>query len=364
MVEKVLIGNILESSAHTLINTVNCVGIMGKGIALEFKKKFPDMYKDYLSRCEKGEVKLGKPYLYKRAVPPWILNFPTKDHWRSISHFEDIIEGLKYLAENYRKWGITSLAVPPLGMGSGKLKWEHTAPIIYEFLNKLDISIEFYAPFNTPKEQLTKEFLAREHEIKINPGLVALVEIIKRIFDNKYHIPVSKTKFQKIAYLATIMGIPTGLHFRKGTYGPYEPKLDEKKAQLINLRILSEVQKGNGFYQEIGDNFAKYRERYASYFEEWDSSIEKVADLFLRLDAKQSEIVGTVIFSFKNLPENTHEKITEINVFNDVMAWKKRHKPPLIESEVADSIRSLAILDWLNVEYSPELPVSDAFSDF
>ena len=114
---KVLTGNLFESNAQTLVNTVNCVGVMGKGVALEFKKRFPDMFDDYEKRCQRHEVKLGRPYLYKRLVPPWILNFPTKDHWRSVASLEAIVEGLKYLLQHHKEWGITSMAVPPLGCG-------------------------------------------------------------------------------------------------------------------------------------------------------------------------------------------------------------------------------------------------------
>ena len=87
---KILVGDILQSKAQTLINTVNCVGIMGKGIALEFKKRFPEMFKDYVERCERHEVKLGFPYVYKTLLPPQIINFPTKDHWKSVSRLSDI----------------------------------------------------------------------------------------------------------------------------------------------------------------------------------------------------------------------------------------------------------------------------------
>src|SRR3990172_8515101 len=111
---KVLIGDIFKSKAQTLVNTVNCVGIMGKGLALEFKNRFPDMFKDYETRCQKGEVKLGKPYLYKLLVPPWVLLFPTKEHWRSVSNIKDIEAGLQYLVDNCQRWGITSLAIPPI----------------------------------------------------------------------------------------------------------------------------------------------------------------------------------------------------------------------------------------------------------
>src|SRR6266446_3591405 len=118
----VLIGDIFKSSAQTLVNTVNTVGVMGKGIALGFRKTFPDMYRDYVRRCSRREVRIGVPYLYRRVVPPHIINFPTKDHWRSPSRLEDIVEGLRYLDSHVIEWGITSLAVPPLGCGEGRLE--------------------------------------------------------------------------------------------------------------------------------------------------------------------------------------------------------------------------------------------------
>src|SRR2546426_11321948 len=110
----VRMGNIFESKAQTLVNTVNCVGIMGKGLALEFKQHFPDMYLNYVRRCEKHEVRIGQPYLFRRVTEPWILNFPTKRHWRAVTSLADIIAGLEYLQQHFREWGITSLAVPPL----------------------------------------------------------------------------------------------------------------------------------------------------------------------------------------------------------------------------------------------------------
>src|SRR5439155_25998156 len=88
---RVRVGNILESRAQTLVNTVNCVGVMGAGIALEFKKQFPEYYRDYKQRCDAGKVKLGRPYLYKRLGLPWILSFLTKDHWRSMTRLSDLV---------------------------------------------------------------------------------------------------------------------------------------------------------------------------------------------------------------------------------------------------------------------------------
>src|SRR5690242_19435161 len=92
----VLIGDVLESHAQTLVNTVHCVGVMGKGIALRFRERFPDMYEDYVARCTAHEVKLGRPYLDRRLIPPWIVNFPTKDHWRAVSSLNAIVQGMVY----------------------------------------------------------------------------------------------------------------------------------------------------------------------------------------------------------------------------------------------------------------------------
>ncbi|MDO9349856.1 MAG: macro domain-containing protein, partial [Deltaproteobacteria bacterium] len=159
---KVLLGDLFESKAQTWVNTINCVGVMGKGVALEFKNRFPDMYEDYVTRCKRGEVKLGRPYLFKRLVPPWILNFPTKDHWRSVANLKSIIEGLKYLLSHYEEWGIQSLAVPPLGCGQGQLEWRIVGPTLYRLLSKMDIPVELYAPYGTPHEELQPEFLGEQ----------------------------------------------------------------------------------------------------------------------------------------------------------------------------------------------------------
>ena len=128
------IGNMFESDVKTLVNTVNCVGVMGKGIAAEFKKKYPKMFDEYTAMCECGIVKPGLPYYYTDLTGASILNFPTKDHWRSPSRLSYIISGLKWFRENYQSLGITSIAFPPLGCGNGGLDWEMVGPIMYEYL--------------------------------------------------------------------------------------------------------------------------------------------------------------------------------------------------------------------------------------
>lgn len=139
-------GDLLRSSAQTWVNTVNCVGIMGKGVALRFKQAFPEMFKDYVARCENGEVVPGHPYLFRTLVPPWILNFPTKRHWRSRSRIEDIGVGLDHLLANYEAWEIESLAMPALGCGHGGLDWDLVRPVVLTKLEPIAIPVELYAP--------------------------------------------------------------------------------------------------------------------------------------------------------------------------------------------------------------------------
>jgi O-acetyl-ADP-ribose deacetylase (regulator of RNase III) len=124
-------GNLLEFKTDALVNTVNCVGIMGKGIALQFKKKFPENFKQYERACRSGEVQLGKMFIVPTnnlSEPHYIINFPTKDHWRNPSRLESIATGLQDLVAQVKKLNIKSIAIPPLGCGNGGLEWSEVRP--------------------------------------------------------------------------------------------------------------------------------------------------------------------------------------------------------------------------------------------
>jgi len=132
---------VFNVDAQTIVNTVNCVGVMGAGLALEFQLRFPEMERDYVERCKEKKVEVGRPYLYKEYDSPWILNFPTKNHWKYPSKIEWIEQGLKYFAANYQKGGITSAAFPKLGCSRGGLEWNEVSPLIEKYLQELDIDI-------------------------------------------------------------------------------------------------------------------------------------------------------------------------------------------------------------------------------
>jgi O-acetyl-ADP-ribose deacetylase (regulator of RNase III) len=142
---KFVTGDIFNSSMQTLVNPVNCFGIMGRGIALKFKNRYPEMFDDYVIKCNSGVIQIGKPDIYKKAVP-WVINFPTKNHWRDPSRFRYVKSGLDYLVDHYKEWGVESIATPALGCGLGGLEWNGVKVIIEEYLEKLEIPVEIYEP--------------------------------------------------------------------------------------------------------------------------------------------------------------------------------------------------------------------------
>ncbi|MBD3375030.1 hypothetical protein GF406_08355 [candidate division KSB1 bacterium] len=371
MITQIKIGDILASSAQTLINTVNCVGVMGKGIAAEFKTQFPDMFKDYKERCENGLVKPGIPYLYKRLLPPWIINFPTKDHWRSVSKMHDIKKGLSIIVEKYKEWGIQSLAVPPLGCGNGQLLWENVGPLIYQYLDTIDIPVELYAPYGTPKEMLTKEFLTnkvrssdKEHHQnlgKLNIAWLPLVEILYELEKHPYKSQIGRTFFQKIAYVVTEQNVPTQFRFEQSSYGPFSIQIKPAISILANNGLIKEEKNGQMLKLSVGPQYEYYREKHRDKIEHYRKIINRTADLFSRMDTQQAELATTIFFSSRQVKKEKTASVSECDIFDYVKEWKKRRRPPIEDEKIASAIRNLAMLKWLNVEYCPGLPVPDEF---
>lgn len=365
---KVLVGDLFQSDAQTVVNTINCVGIMGKGIALEFKKRYPEMYRDYQARCSRGEVQLGRPYVYRQLTGPWVLLFPTKDHWRSVARLEDIVRGLDCLKSHYREWGVTSLAMPPLGCGQGKLDWRIVGPTLYRHVRDLDIPVELYAPYGTPPEELTPEFLAisesettlfpRESPTQVAAAWVAVVDILDRVDVHAYHWPIGRVIFHKMIYFATEAGVPTGLGFSPGSYGPYSAAAERLVASLVNNGLVSESKRGRMFRVQIGPAFAEAKRTYAGQLAAWSPMLARVADLFMRVSTHQAEVAATVHYTAAHLL-STEAQPTEQDVLCRVIKWKQRRTPAWGQEEVAVVIRHLNILGWINVKGSEGLPLSE-----
>jgi O-acetyl-ADP-ribose deacetylase (regulator of RNase III)/uncharacterized protein YwgA len=366
MIEAVRKGDLFESGAQTLVNTVNTVGVMGKGIALEFRQRFPEMFADYQRRCAAGTVRLGEPYLWKGRQEPWIVNFPTKAHWRSMSKLVDIERGLASLAGRIERWGVVSLAVPPLGAGSGRLDWATVGPTIYRHLDRLPIPVFLYAPFEVTDEEATIEFLAGRDAAAgavpnalIGPGEVVLAEIVRRISQASHAWPVGRVRLQKLAYFATSTSVPTGLQFVEGSYGPFAQDLARMLTRLVNNGVLTEMSMGRMLAVQPGPSFPDAVSRQHEAIAKHEAAIQRVVDLLVRLDSQQSEVAASVHFAASALASELDRRPTERQVLERVKAWKQRRRPPLSEADLTLAIRDLAALGWIDVDRSTDLPADE-----
>jgi O-acetyl-ADP-ribose deacetylase (regulator of RNase III) len=261
-------GNLLESRCQTLVNTVNTVGVMGKGIAAAFKVRFPEMYADYRRRCEiqdpndPHKVRLGRPYLYAPSPQqmmlgadenpqPLIINFPTKEHWRRPSDFEAILEGLDYLSQHIAEWGVTSIAVPPLGCGHGGLEWRSVGPELYSRLATLDIPVELYAPQGTPPSELDEAFLARStsqavgRPSQLEPFEAALGQLIGSLGESKAAGAITKSDLKALAYWLTAAGFPRDADLEWGQSGLVDAQLAGSILRLVRNAIVRERTRGH-----------------------------------------------------------------------------------------------------------------------
>lgn len=353
---EVKIGNLFESEAQTLVNTVNCVGVMGKGVALEFKNRFPEMFEDYLERCKAGNVKLGIPYLYRQLIPPWILNFPTKDHWRSVSRISDIIRGINYLKNHYKEWEITSIAFPPLGCGEGQLDWKIVGPILYNCLQQLDIPVVLYAPFGTESSALQADFLTgaltkkteSNNAYSINPGWIAVVEIVAKLENNQNRRTIGRIIFQKIAYFATAIGIPTGAKYIRCSYGPFSKEIKPMITKLVNNGLIREERYGNMQAIRTSVAYKEASQRNQKMLNELEDKINRIVDLFKNMDSSSAETASTVHFVANELIKQK-KIITENDILNEVKNWKLKRRPPLDDLKIIEAIHNLNNLNWLSI---------------
>ncbi|MDF3140094.1 MULTISPECIES: macro domain-containing protein [unclassified Streptomyces] len=349
---RIVQGDLLKSSMHGLVNTVNTVGVMGKGIALAFKKRYPDMFADYVRRCDAKEVHLGQPYPFE-VDGHVVINFPTKAHWRSVSKLSDIVDGLEYLKANYRAWGLRSIAVPPLGCGNGQLEWAVVGPILIDHLAQLNIPVELYAPHGVDvaggQLNLWDDEQRDEPQRKIDPSLIALVEILHRLEDQPYRWPVGRVMLQKLAYFATVAGLPTGFEYERASFGPFSSQLKPAIAKLQNNGLLDERQRGRMFEVRVGDAYEAARKEFTSQIEKWDQVIDSTCDLVARFDTTQAEIAATVHYTAYHLYRRNGDLPTATEVLNAVEAWKVRRVPPLKREDILRAIANLATRQWIRV---------------
>lgn len=219
-------GNILVEDVEALVNTVNCVGVMGRGIALQFKKAFPENFKFYATACKRGDVQPGRMCVFdtgELTYPRYIINFPTKRHWRGKSRLEDIDTGLVALAEEIRARNIKSIAFPPLGSGLGGLDWADVRPRIVAELRKFgDLKVVVFEPGGAPADTRVN----RSRNVpEMTAGRAALVELMSRYLQGLLDPFVTLLEVHKLLYFMQAAGEPLRLRYKKGLYGPYAENL-------------------------------------------------------------------------------------------------------------------------------------------
>ena len=216
-------GNILQEQTDAIINTVNCVGIMGRGIALQFKQMYPENFKAYKQACDKGEVEPGKMFIYNSGLlfnPKYIINFPTKRHWKGKSRVQDIKSGLVALKDDIINYKIKFIASPPLGCGLGGLNWDEIKPIIEQVLGDLqDVKIVIYEPANNIEQVKNKEVP------KLTLSRAALIELINRYLQSMLDPFITLLEIHKLMYFLQESGQNLRLNYKKALYGPYAQNL-------------------------------------------------------------------------------------------------------------------------------------------
>lgn len=196
---------------------------------------------------------------------------------------------------------------------------------------------------------------------QIGAGLVALVAVLHRVEREKYHHPVGRTSFQKMAYFATEAGIPTQLEFRKASYGPFAEGLKPIITRLQNNGLIQEERQGRMIRVQTGPAFSDALKVFRSDLEGWSEALSRVSDLFLRMNTQQAEIAATVHYAAHHLTDA--EDPSEMDVMETVQEWKKRRRPPLRDEAVASCIRSLNVLGWIDARFSPDLVEDELFEE-
>lgn len=219
-------GDILRADAEAIINTVNCVGVMGRGIALQFKKAWPTNFNAYALACKNKDVQPGKMFIFETgqlANPRYIINFPTKRHWHAASRIEDIESGLVSLVSDIKRLGIKSIAIPPLGAGLGGLDWAIVRKKIEQAMQPLgDVDVLIYEPVGAPHND---KIVKHSSVPKMTAGRAVLIELVQRYLKGLLDPMISLLEVHKLLYFMQEAGEPLRLKYEKAHYGPYAQNL-------------------------------------------------------------------------------------------------------------------------------------------
>jgi len=321
-------GDILREDAEALVNTVNCVGVMGRGIALQFRKAWPENFKEYAAACKRGEVVPGRMFVHETGQltnPRYIINFPTKRHWRGKSRIEDIEAGLEDLVRVIRERNIRSIAIPPLGSGLGGLDWKEVHQRIEQALRNLDNEVRIIV--FEPKGAPAADKMVRAKKVpRMTPGRAALIGLMDRYLAAFLDPFITLLELHKLMYFLRETGEPSinRLHFEKGRYGPYARNLRHVLHEIEGYYISG--------YRDGGDDPDKILQIVPGAREEAETLLQKnleARDNFNRvLDLIEGfetgfglELLGTV-----HWVATRHGASTFDEVMRETYAWNARKR--------------------------------------
>ncbi|MBI3775034.1 MAG: macro domain-containing protein [Gammaproteobacteria bacterium] len=345
-------GNLLNAPAEALVNTVNTEGVMGKGIALQFKQAYPQMFRAYEQACKSGEVQLGKVHVYDLGGlvggPRWIINFPTKGHWRARSRKADIEAGLQSLVETIRQLNIRSIAVSPLGCGHGGLDWADVRPLIESALGGLpDVRVLLFSPGATPTAASMPN---RTERPKMTIGQAALIALMDRYLKGLLDPFVSLLEIHKLMYFLQAAGQPLRLQYEAKGFGPYAKNLPQ-----VLIRLESHYTQG---YGDGKDSPTKTIELLPGAVDEAQTFLkedevicqrmERVTELIEGYeDPLGLELLSSVHWVMQHNPE---ARLTAATAVKAVHEWNNRKRRTLKTEHLTKAWKHLVDKGWAPTE--------------
>lgn len=339
-------GDILNDESEALVNTVNCVGIMGRGIALQFKKAWPDNFKAYEAACKRDEVQPGRMFVFEtgRLTPPrYIINFPTKRHWRGKSRIEDIEAGLAALVEVIRARDIHSIAVPPLGSGLGGLDWIDVRARIESALADVpEVQARVYEPKGAPQAEQMRHV---RNVPRMTAGRAALVGLMRRYLAGLLDPSISLLEVHKLMYFMQAAGEPLQLRYVKAPYGPYAD----------NLRHVLHAIEGHlvAGYADGGDAPEKPLTLVPGAVEEADVFLHAHAETRARLERVAKLVEGfespfgmELLSTVHWILDHDEEARSKAEVVDRAYAWNPR-KRQFTPRQIGIAVDVLASQNWV-----------------
>lgn len=310
-------GNILEANAKAIVNTVNCEGFMGKGIAYQFKLKYPENNNEYVKLCRNNQFKIGDIFVHYEDNKI-ILNFPTKDKWRNNSQYEYIEQGLSTLKEKILQNNIDSIAIPPLGCGNGGLKWEVVKTLIENSLQDISTKVEIliYEPVYSAK-------ISYERNIKNAPRLSTSHLLLMNFKLNLTKL--SKIRLQKAAYLNNIISGQDYFSFSAQNFGPYAHSIDILSRDIKEYQTYYNINTKEAYEKAKQVLISK---NFNSKLDSFSSSLKTTIELINKIpDDSELELITTILFVVKEIKHSTGDSI-----INEIINWND-HKRKCFNSE-------------------------------